>query len=428
MIFKSNSTQATINISETGNNSALLVCYISGMDVRRLTPETTPYIANLLNSCPHSDFVNLPSNELFPTLVTGTNPATHGVWGVQHLRNKTNSPVDRVVDSLPDVLTTTYQCFRHLIDSSFDLAGIPPRRRRHLKLTRTKYKRRNKRPEALYEIGGMPTVLGLAGNGRARYSFSCSKNPVKEVLPDLCTNNDTLIEILELYSLDRHQQWNLDQPAETKRFYSVIDDFIEKLHQKCKQKNVSLMIMSDHGHEPIKDSVDICSKMKEIGLTENDISYFIEVSNARFWPHTDRASKLIIECLAGIDKGKLIRYDEMSTYNVPLTDDRYGEFFFYLDPGYIFFPHDFHHPLARLFLGLTDSMQKSRVRDPRHKGNHGHLHHFEAERSFMLLADKDFDLEATQVDILDVAPSILQIVGIDPPTTMSGRSIFRRRE
>ena len=117
----------------------------------------------------------------------------------------------------------------------------------------------------------------------------------------------------------------------------------------------------------------------------------------------------------------------MSTYNVPLTDDRYGELFFYLDPGYIFFPHDFHHPLARLFLGLTDSMQRSRLRDPRHKGNHGHLNYFEAERSLMLLADADFEVESSHADIFDVAPSMLSIIGIDPPTSMSGRSIFRRR-
>ena len=341
-------------------------------------------------------------------------------------RDATSSVADRFVDSLPDVLTTTFQCFRHFIDNSFDLSGIPPRRRRHLKLTRTKYKRRNKQPEALYEIGGISTVLGLAGKDRARYSFSCSTDPVKTVLPDLCTDG-LLLEILELYSLDRHQQWNLDSPAETARFYSVIDDFIEKLHNKCKQKNVSLMILTDHGHERIVDSVDISAMMKEAGLTETDISYFIEVSNARFWPHTDRARKLITECLSSIDNGKLIRYDEMSTYNVPLTDDRYGELFFYLDPGYIFFPHDFHNPLARLFLGLTDPMQRSRLRDPCHKGNHGHLHHFDAERSFMLLADKGLELVSAQADILDVAPSMLHLIGIDPPSTMTGRSVFRRR-
>jgi Type I phosphodiesterase / nucleotide pyrophosphatase len=409
-----------------GEDTPLLVCYISGMDVRRLTKTITPYIADLMDSCPHSYFTNLPSNELFPTLVTGVNPAVHGVWGVQYARNDTNSIACRLVDALPDALTTSFQCFRHYIDSSYDLPAIPPRRRRHFKLTRTKYRRRSKQPEALFNIGGIPTVMGLAGRDRAHYSFSSSSNPVKKVLPGLCANGP-LIEILELYSLDRHQQWNLDRPGETEKFYAVIDDFIRKLHKKCRQKNIALMLVSDHGHEAIRSSIDICAKLQEMGLTDNDISYFIEVSSARFWPHTDRARNKATEWLSSINTGKLLRYDEMSAYNVPLTDDRYGELFFYLDPGYIFFPHDFHHPLARLFLGLTDSMQRSRLRDPRHKGNHGHLPYFEAERSLMLLADAGFEVESSQSEIFDVAPSMLSIIGIDPPASLPGRSIFRRR-
>ena len=59
--------------------------------------------------------------------------------------------------------------------------------------------------------------MGLAGRDRAHYSFSSSSNPVKEVLPGLCAN-ESLIEILELYSLDRHQQWNLDRPGKLNVF------------------------------------------------------------------------------------------------------------------------------------------------------------------------------------------------------------------
>jgi hypothetical protein len=118
----------------------------------------------------------------------------------------------------------------------------------------------------------------------------------------------------------------------------------------------------------------------------------------------------------------------MATHRVYLEDDRYGEFFFFLDPGYIFFPHDFHHPVARLFFGLTDPMQRSRLRDPRHRGNHGHLSHFEAEKSLMLLADTSFEAEEADADILHVAPSILSVIGAECPPTMSRPGLFKRRE
>lgn len=117
----------------------------------------------------------------------------------------------------------------------------------------------------------------------------------------------------------------------------------------------------------------------------------------------------------------------MGRHGLPLRDASYGEIFAYLDPGHIFFPHDFHHPLANLWLGLTDSIQRSRLRDPRHRGNHGHLPHFEAEKSFAILLDDVFEGESGPATILDVAPSILGLLGQEPPPTMKGRPLFRSR-
>lgn len=406
--------------------SPLTVCYISGMDVRRLTPRVTPYIQSLLDICPYTFFENLPSNELFPTLVTGVSPNEHGVWGVRYEKNPPITAVDRLIDHLPDFFTTSVQCFRHFLNNAYDLAAIPARRRRHFRFTRTKYKRRSKRPEALFNIGGKPTVLDIAGKDRAYYYFSSSADPVVDVLPQLC-EHDSLVEILELYSLDRHQQWNLDDSPETDRFYGVIDDFVQQLHRKCEQIGRVLMLISDHGHELIRDSIDLRAQLRSMGLTDSDLSYFIEVSSVRFWFHSPEARRRVTDWLSTLKSGRLIRYDEMADYHVALPDDSYGEYFFYLDPGFIFFPHDFYHPLANLFLGLTDPMQRSRLRNPRHRGNHGHLPHFDAEKSLMLLADPAFQVERTSADILHVAPSILSVIGAEPPVSMTRPGLFRRR-
>ena len=411
---------------DTPVESPLMVCYISGMDVRRLHADVTPFMSGLLETCPSTYFVNLPSNELFPTLVTGTPPNVHGVWGVQYDPNPSVTTLDRWIDRMPDVVTTAFQCLRHFLDNTYDLAAIPPRRRRHFRFTRTKYKRRNKRPEALFDIGGIPSVMDVVGAGRARYHFSSSPNPVADALPQLC-EHDSLIEILELYALDRHQQWNLNDPSETARFYGVVDDFVRQLHAKCRDNGRVLMLVSDHGHEPITDSIDLCAQLSEFGLAESDLSYFIEVSSARFWFRTPEVRKVVTEWLSTLKAGKLIRYDEMAEYNVELADDSYGEYFFYLDPGHIFFPHDFYHPLANLFLGLTDPMQRSRLQDPRHKGNHGHLPHFAAEKSLLLVADPDYQVDAAAADILHVAPSMLTVIGAVPPATMARPGLFRRR-
>lgn len=186
------------------------------------------------------------------------------------------------------------------------------------------------------------------------------------------------------------------------------------------------MVVSDHGHEPIRHSHDLGSMLASLSIPEEDYNYFLEVSNARFWFHTESARRAIVGLLRSVPAATVIRHDEMARYGLPLVDDSYGEVFAYLDPGHIFFPHDFHHPLANLWLGLIDPMQRARLRGPRHRGNHGHLPHFEVERSFVLLCDDSFESIGGGT-VLDVAPTMLDMLGYAHPSTMAGHSLFRKR-
>lgn len=407
-------------------NSKLFVCYISGMDLRRIDPEWTPFTADALQRCPWTRFVNLPSNELFPTLLTGVDPTVHGVWGVKLGPGKPPSPLSRLVDLLPDGVTTTVQCAIHLLDHTYDLPAVPPRRRRRFDITRTKYRRRGRRSDALVRIGGVPSVLELVGEGRARYAFSSSADPVARVLPRLCAGGEA-IEVLELYSLDRFQQWNSDRPEAVRAAYRTVDDFLARLHERCAAAGMALMILTDHGHEPIRESIDLVAALRELGLSDSDYTYFAEVSSVRFWFHDQGARAAITSYLTKLGKGTLVAWPEMARYGVPLRDDGYGEVFYFLDPGLIFFPHDFYQRLANLWLGLVDPAQRSRLRDPRHNGNHGHLPHFLAEAAFVALLDADFEPDDRPADILDVAPTILRVLGIEQPPHMTGHPLFRPR-
>jgi hypothetical protein len=184
------------------------------------------------------------------------------------------------------------------------------------------------------------------------------------------------------------------------------------------------MIVSDHGHERVVGSYDLARELRRVSVPRSDYAYFLEVSSARFWFDTDAARAELSKLLATIPNATVVRYDAMARYGLPLRDARYGEVFVYLDPGHIFFPHDFHQPLANLWLGLSDRMQRARLRDPRHRGNHGHLPHFDAERSFALLLDRRFEVARATGSILDVAPSILAVMGREAPATMTGRPLF----
>ena len=393
------------------------------MDLRRIDPETTPFLADALSSHPWTAYRNLPSNELFPTLVTGVDPMEHGVWGVQ-LKIGIDLTRRRVMDYLPDGLATGIQCIRQALDPTYDLAAIPPRRRRRLQIKRTKYKRRRKWDDALYRIGGVPTVLELVGRNRSQYVFSSVMDPVSRLLPVLPAHAPVL-EIVELYSLDRFQQWNLDRLDLVIEYYRTIDTFLRELSSKCRERGKVLMVLSDHGHEPIRESIDLLAMLRRNGFSENDYTTFIEVSSARFWLHSKKAQTKLPAILTEFGHGRVFPYREMERYGIPLRDSSYGEWFCFLDPGFIFFPHDFYHPVANFFLGLADTMQRSRLRNPRHRGNHGHLPHFEAERSFMLLLDSRYGVDSQEATILDVAPSILGVLGLPPSPFMKGFPVFR---
>ena len=361
---------------------------------------------------------------MFPTIVTGVDPGQHGTWGVklkpeQGKQTLTNS----FIDIFPDLVTTTFQCALHFSNSLFDLPAIPPYRRREFQITRTKYKRRNKRPEALSRIGGFETIFDIAGNDSTKYIFDSSMNPEKKIYSEVC-NSNYAIEFLELYSLDRYQQWNMHKPEKINSFYNVIDKFLNKLNIKSLENSMKLLIISDHGHEYIKESINIFSLLKKLNLPKKSFRYFIEVSSIRLWFQNDESQNAIMSLLKNLNKGKILSYKDFPEYGISLKDKSYGEIFYYLDQGYIFFPHDFNQPLANFYFGLTDKMQRPRIFNPRHKGNHGHLPGFESEKSFVLFMDNNFKVNLSHPDILDIAPSILYLAGYNQPSTMKGKPIF----
>ena len=114
----------------------LLLCYVSGLDLRRVDRASTPFLLNSLAAYPWARLKNLPSNELFSTLVTGVSPVEHGVWGVRQRSVVAQTRCARAWSMSPDLLTTTIQGAVHLATGVYDLAAIPPWRRRHFEITR----------------------------------------------------------------------------------------------------------------------------------------------------------------------------------------------------------------------------------------------------------------------------------------------------
>ena len=87
--------------------------------------------------------------------------------------------------------------------------------------------------------------------------------------------------------------------------YKKIDDRIQDMHSECENRGITMMLMSDHAQAKVEDTIDIVGKISELGIDENEISYFVEAPMVRFWFHSDSAREKMLEYLSGNEKGTL---------------------------------------------------------------------------------------------------------------------------
>jgi len=401
----------------------LFVCYVPGLDSRKVTSEYTPYISQLMGSYPWTAISTLPSTELLPTMITGVYPHEHGIWQVRLKSDEKRLKRRRILDRAPDFLSTTIQCFRKLFDRSYDLAAIPARRRRRFDLFRFKYERRMNSSEFLAKIGSYDSIFGILGeNGKYHFTKSFGKlDSLLSVLP----SGVPRLEFLEMYALDLMQHWFLDREDTMRSAYQTTDDFVRRLHENCQRTAVTLMLLVDHGQEPVVGAIPLAEELRGSGIPEEEFSYFLEVGQARFWFHTDRARRRITDLLGTIDHTTMLGYKDLHRYHMEWEDETYGELYLMAEPGFIFFPHDFYQPLANLFLGLTNWHQRSRVFNPRHRGNHGYLPGHPSEKGYAVLLDRDSTAIRPESELIDLAPSVLSFLGMPKPVHMKGTSAFR---
>ena len=107
----------------------------------------------------------------------------------------------------------------------------------------------------------------------------------------------------------------------------MTDNSISKIHTKCRDLNITLMLLADHGMEVVHGSIDIKKRLKKLNLSQSEYDFFIEVPMARFWFHTDKARTIIVNMLSTIPNGHLLTYKDMHKYNIRFDGTEYGEIY-----------------------------------------------------------------------------------------------------
>jgi hypothetical protein len=382
--------------------------------------ENTPYLTSLIERYPWTKINTFPEADLIPSLYTGLYPHEHEISQVR-LKSDLDINDKSLYEYLPDMVTTTLQCFIHMVTGSYDLVSIPPWRRRRLEIIKTRYIKQD--IDHFQKLNGRDTFLGLVGKDNCTYVFDNELAHLDEILSGLFKTSKRL-EMTHIHAVDTLAHWNLDDNEKMTFAYKRFDDFVGSLHSLCIKNGATLLILSDHGQEVIKGSFNIIEKIQEFGIKDNEITYYIEAPKARFWFHTDTAREKLLNYLSGVRNGTLLRYDDLYKYNVRFENDRYGEYYFILNPGYVFFPNDYYHPLGNLYLGVTSRPQRSRLKSPVYRGYHGYLPENESEKGLLILTDDRYRADKKEIETIDFAPTVLNLLGYEQPSYLKGRSAF----
>jgi hypothetical protein len=334
------------------------------------------------------------------------------------------TPLQRLVDHLPDLLTTSLQGAVHLVNGPIDLATMPPRRRRRFDWLRFNLKHATDTARTRRPVNGFATPLTLIGEQQGRYVYQDDFWGLDRLRARV-GNGDYVLEIVDVHCLDHLQHWLMGDRQGMRELYAGVDDFVAALHAKCRQKGLGFVLLSDHGMEPVERVVDLVSPLRALPVPPDEYDLFVENTKATFWFHSSAASATIAAHLEERDDGTLLDRAAMARYELAFPDNRYGDAFFYARPGATFFPNDFHQPLAALIMSATDRQQRQRFRTPWHQADHGYLSESDSEIGFMVLAEDGYAPASDAISLIDIAPTLLDLLGREPAATMRGRSAFR---
>lgn len=404
----------------------IVLCYVPGLDLRRVTAGWSPYLARLLDAYPSVRFRSLATSENLISLVTGSTPRRHGFWGPR-LRpdHRRRTPLERAIDRVPEVVTTTAQCVMHLARGPIDLATMPPRRRRRFDWTTRFNVKFMVDPERQIRQLRTPSLFSVIG-AQSRYVYF-DDFPRLEQLLDHIAGGQHILDTVDNHGLDYVQHWNMEDDALIRTCYARNDAFLAALHEKCVANGLTLVVVSEHGQDTVSEVIDPRAPLRDVDVAPEAYDTFVETNRMALWFHDEGAKARLLDRLEAASEGVLTMAGDLANGGVEAPDERYGHAYFYARPGTTFYPNDFSQPVARVVLAMKDKFQRTRLSRPWHKGEHGYLPAADAERGFMVAVDDRLQARTDKARLIDVAPTVLARLGIAPPSNMQGRDVFAAR-
>ncbi|MBX7187492.1 MAG: alkaline phosphatase family protein [Vicinamibacteria bacterium] len=166
--------------------------------------------------------------------------------------------------------------------------------------------------------------------------------------------------------------------AHIRGYEQTILRMVDLAHKNYDQ--VRLHVFSDHGMTPIRETVDIRSRIDALGLTfGRDYGAVYDSTMARFWYLREGVQGRIEDALRHCAQGRWFEAQQQKLAGCHFEDARYGEGMFLLNPGVLLCPSDMgerpiagmhgYHPAdadSTAFFGSTETIAPPRRLDGLH--------------------------------------------------------------
>jgi len=184
------------------------------------------------------------------------------------------------------------------------------------------------------------------------------------------------------------------------RVDAAISDAVAELEQ-IDGRRPTILLWSDHGHTPTR-KVDPFQLARSVGIHLDAYLHVIDANFLRLW-HDDPSVRNDLERRLGtLEGGRVLDEGLRREFRCPVDDRRWGDIIFYLDAPGVF---------SRTIWGFSRHMRSA----------HGY---------WPTLPDSDGVVVSNRrlrdgpTHIVDIAPTILSLVGIEPDTNLDGSSLL----
>jgi predicted AlkP superfamily pyrophosphatase or phosphodiesterase len=104
-------------------------------------------------------------------------------------------------------------------------------------------------------------------------------------------------------------------------------------------QEVVFYLFADHGMHNVQEAYNLQQEIESLGLAYgHDYAAVYDSTMGRFWYFNDRARSIIKDCLAKINKGRVLSDQELQDLGVYFPDHQFGETIFLMNPGVLIVP------------------------------------------------------------------------------------------